>query len=186
MTTLRDRLRADTAPWHERVDDAYSVLDLRQTVDLGRFLRSQLSVLLAVRCGPGRHAEDAERLRRSMIGALQADLRHLDLKAVRPATERRLDATAVHYILLGSRLGTRVLHRRWLGATDAAVAGAGRYLGTTPPTAAWRKFCAELLQMPDQGTEADRITHDACILFDLHLDVLPALAPLRQGESDAA
>ena len=186
MTSLRDRLRADTAPWHERVDRAYTTLDLRQAADLGTFLGAQLSVLLAIRCRPGPHAEAANELRACMAVALRADLHHLDRAPVLPQQARRFDATSVLYILLGSRLGTRVLHRRWLETTDPAVKGAGSYLGLAPPSDAWRALCGELMQRPHQSAEADRVIGDACLLFDLHLRALAALEPAAQGEPHAA
>ena len=186
MTSLRDRLRADTAAWHERVDRAYTTLDLRQSADLGTFLGAQLSVLLAIRCHPGPHADAADELRACMAAAILADLRHLDRAPVLTRQTRRFDATSVLYILLGSRLGTRVLHRRWLEATDPAVKGAGSYLGLAPPSDAWRALCGELMQRPPQGAEADRVVEDACLLFDLHLGALSALEPAAQGEPHAA
>ena len=186
MTSLRDRLRADTAPWHERVDRAYTTLDLRQAADLGTFLGAQLSVLLAVRCGPGPNADAADELRAGMAAAILADLRHLDRAPVLTRQAHQFDTTSVLYILLGSRLGTRVLYRRWLEATDPAVKGAGSYLGLAPPSGAWRALCGELLQRPFQGAEADRVVEDACLLFDLHLGAFSALEPAAQGEPHAA
>ncbi|TNC59367.1 biliverdin-producing heme oxygenase [Rubellimicrobium roseum] len=121
-----------------------------------------------------------------MVTALRADLHHLDRAPALPRQARRFDATSVLYILLGSGLGTRVLHRRWLEATDPAVKGAGSYLGLASPLDAWRALCGELLQRPPQGAEADRVVGDACLLFDLHLGALSALDPAAQGEPYAA
>jgi len=186
MISLRDRLRGETAPWHERVDRAYSTLDLRRAADFETFLGAQMAVLRAIQCRPGCRAEDAEPLRADMIAALTADLRDLGRGPVPSGATHQFDATAVLYILLGSRMGTQVLRRRWLEATDPAVASAGRYLGLATPASTWRAFCAELMQAPGQGAEADRIVGDACRLFDLHLGVLPTLARAHPGESHAA
>jgi hypothetical protein len=172
MTSLRDRLRADTAPRHECVDRAYSSLDLTQPSDLQTFLRTQSSVLASVRCRSGRHASDAKALGSRMLAALEADLCSLHVRPASPVGERHLDATAVLYMLLGSSLGTRVLRRRWQGATASAVAAAGRCLGLEPPGGAWRELCEELAQRSPRGAEADRIVRDAGELFDLHLAAL--------------
>ena len=185
MTSLRDRLRTDTAPRHERVDHAYSSLDLTQSDGLRTFLGSQFSVLAAVRCGPGRHAAEAADLGRRMASALRSDLRDLRAGPALPVAERRLDATAVLYMLLGSSLGTRVLRRRWLEATDPSVATAGRFLGLAPPPGAWRTLCEELEQSPAQGAEADRIVHDVEELFELHLTVLARHSRLPEGAPHA-
>ena len=181
MTSLRDRLRADTAARHDRVDRAYSKLDLTQSEDLRTFLRAQRSVLLSVRCYPGRHAAAAQDLASRMVIALEADLVDLDGGPVLPEGERRLDATAMLYMLLGSSLGTRVLHRRWLGTTDFAARAAGRYLALTPPLGAWRHLCEDLAQGPSEGADADRIVQDAGELFDLHLAALEDRTLLFQG-----
>jgi len=186
MTSLRDRLRADTAPWHERVDRAYTTLDLRQAADLGTFLGAQLAVLLAIRCRPGPHAKAADDLRNGMAAAIRSDLHHLDRAPALPQQACQFDATSVLYILLGSCLGKRVLQRRWLEGSDPLTAGAGRYLGFAPPSDAWRTFCGELMKRPPQGTEADRVVDDACLLFELHLGALSTLAPAHHGGSHAA
>ena len=181
MTSLRDRLRADTASGHECVDRAYSSLDLAQPDGLRTFLRAQLSVLLSVRCDPGPHAAAAQDLGLRMVAALEADLRDLRGRQAAPVGERQLDATAILYILLGSSLGTAVLHRRWLEATDPAVMATGRYLGLAPPQGAWRHLCEELAERPAEGAEADRIVQDARELFELHQAVLEKQALLPEG-----
>jgi heme oxygenase len=181
MTTLRDRLRADTAPQHERVDHAYSLLDLAQAGELGVFLGMQRAVLLSVRCRPGRHAVAAEELAAHMTTEIEADLRHLDATPVLPLGPRLLDATAVHYILLGSSLGTRLLHRRWQERATPAAAGAGRYLGLAPPQGAWRALCDDLAQQSPVGADADRIVRDAAAMFDMHLAAWALRAPVMEG-----
>ena len=181
MTSLRDRLRVDTAPRHDCVDRAYSSMDLTQLDGLQTFLRTQLSVLRSVRCSSGRHAVAVRQRSSRMVAALEVDLRDLRGRQAAPVSERQLDATAILYILLGSSLGTRVLHRRWLEATDPAVTAAGRYLGLAPPHGAWRHLCQDLGQLPAEGAEADRIVQDAGRLFDLHLAVLERHALLREG-----
>lgn len=183
MNSLRERLRADTASRHEGVDRAYSVLDLTRSDDLRTFLRTQLSVLRLVRCRPGSHTAAATALGSRMAAALEADLRALHGRPAAPSGERRLHATAVLYMLLGSSLGTRVLRRRWLAATDPSIAAAGRYLDLAPPQGAWRVLCDELAQQPAEGAEADCIVHDATEIFDLHLAALAEGALLPVGAS---
>jgi hypothetical protein len=183
MNSLRDRLRVDTALKHECVDRAYSLLDLTQPGSFQTFLRTQLSVLLSVFCRPGHHTLAVEDLRSRMVAALEADLRELRGRLAAPVGGRYLDATAVLYMLLGSSFGTRVLRRRWLGATDPAVASAGRYLGLTPPQGAWPALCDELARHSAVGADADRIVHDAGKLFDLHLAVLAEGSLLPEGAS---
>ena len=169
MTTLRDRLRVDTAPSHERVDRAYSTLDLRRRSDLGTFLSAQRAVLGAIRVRPGRHAGEAGEVALTMTGALDEDLDHLGATLPRVLDALEVCGTACLYILLGSSLGTRVLHRRWLETQDPVVGGAGRYLGLAMPPGAWRDLCEDLGRCPTEGAEADQTVRDAAALFDLHL-----------------
>ncbi|WP_176556253.1 hypothetical protein [Rubellimicrobium rubrum] len=179
MTSLRDRLRADTAFRHDCVDRAYSALDLTQPDDLRTFLRTQLTVLCDMSCRPSRHSAAATALASRMADALRADLRALGGTPVGSGGARPLHGTAVLYMLLGSSLGTQVLRRRWLGASNPAVAAADRYFGLAAPQGAWRALCEELAGRSPHGPEADRIVQDADALFELHLAALagPALRP---------
>lgn len=181
MTSLRDRLRASTAPRHERVDRAYSSLDLRRTDDLRTFFRAQLWVLDSIRCCPGPHAAEADDLRSRLAQSLRRDLRVLDSPPAVTFEQSGLHATAMLYLLLGSSLGTQVLRRRWQEATDPAVAAAGQYLGLTVPRIEWRRLCEELARTKADGAEADRIVHDASRMFDLHLGALAGFARLPEG-----
>ena len=182
MPNLRERLRAGTRARHEDVDAAFSQLDLRERDGLARFLDAQGGALRAIRCTSGRHAAEAGALRAEMLGAVEADLRHLGHRAERAPPPVDLHPTAVLYILLGSALGAQVLRRRWLASGDPLVRGAGAYFGLPPRGAAWRLFCEEAAATPAQGEEADAILRDANRVFGLYLAALrpdQARPPIR-------
>ncbi|HVG48091.1 MAG TPA: hypothetical protein VM899_08155 [Rubellimicrobium sp.] len=181
MMTLRDRLRADTAARHGCVDRAYSSLDITKPGDFRTFLLAHLQVLDALRCAPGHQAAAAEDLRSRMMLALRADLRELDSHPRAGPAGRPLDPTAVHYLLLGSSLGTQVLRRRWLQATSPVVAAAGRYLNLGVPPGAWRHLCDQLAGCAAVNAEADRTVGDTIEIFDRHLAALASLDLLPEG-----
>lgn len=172
-TNLRDRLRSSTARQHEAVDRAFSRLDLHDPAALSDLFRALRTAIGAVRCLPGAQAAEALALRDEAIEALDADLRHLGAPRSSPLSPVELHATAVLYVLLGSRMGMGVLRRRWSTATDPVARGAGRSFGLAAQTPAWRRFCEATSGRPADGPEADAILHDAGRLFDLYLAAWP-------------
>ncbi|WP_220747897.1 MULTISPECIES: hypothetical protein [Jannaschia] len=72
---------------------------------------------------------------------------------------------AIDYIVLGSRLGTKVLKRRWLAATDAQVRGAGTYFAAPDAATQWRAFCERTAGMAAHDPDADQIVNDANAIF---------------------
>lgn len=172
LATLRERLRAETASQHDNVDRAYSQLDLCEKASLVRFFQAQGIALRAIHCRPGTNARDAEALRDEMIGAIEGDLRHLGASWPDALEPVELDATAVHYVLLGSQMGMRVLRQRWAAANDPAVAGAGRTFSLPLHTLAWRHFCNEVAARPADDPAADILVSDAGRVFGLYLAAL--------------
>lgn len=170
--SLRERLRADTASRHDQVDRMFSQLDLREKDPLVDFLRVQDAALRAIRVRTASDAREAEAVRDEMVRALDTDLRHLHAPRRPAAQPVELDATAVRYVLLGSRMGIRVLRQRWARTTDPAVAGADRTFGLTSRTAQWRQLCDELGHRRAHDGAADALVGDANRVFDLYLATL--------------
>lgn len=172
MTTLRERLRADTRAAHDALDRGFERFDLATCEGLGGFLAAQRSALGALHPTPGEGAEQSEALRREAVAAVEGDLKSLGRGGGRDLAPISLDPRAVLYILLGSRLGLRVLETRWAGSTDPAVTGAGRLFGLPGQRPAWRRFCAEASTASGEGAEADRVVVDAGRAFGLYLEAL--------------
>lgn len=162
--TTRERLRTETRDQHDRLDAAFSGLDLDRPGGLAVFLAAQDAALSALTCEAGPDRPAAEALLAEMRGALSADLGTLG--AGRPVLPPPLtaDATAVLYILLGSRLGTQVIARRWREAAQGSARQAGRYLTLDPRKDAWRAFLHRHGTAGDAG--ADRLVAHARRLFD--------------------
>ncbi len=166
--SLRERLRSDLAPCHDQLDRFFSDIDLATWSGLSLFLRAHRAAFAAIRPAPG--GRTGQPLLDTMIAAIDADLRHL--QAPPPPLMPALTLThagAQDYVLLGSRLGSHVLRRRWQGATDPHLQGAGAYLSLPPLTDRWRAYCEAAGARPAEGTEADAELVQARLLFELFL-----------------
>ncbi len=162
--SLRDRLRRDSRAEHARVDAAVGALDLGQAGDLGRFLAAHHAAFRAI--APAARGT-SRGLVADLAARLEADLTVLGRAALPAAPQMACDPVAVDYVVLGSRLGTAVLRRRWAAAAGGRAAGAGRYLTAPGQGAAWRTFCAAQASRPGTGPAAERIVGDVRRLFDL-------------------
>lgn len=166
--TLRHRLRQDLAPRHARLDAFYSEFDLTMPPGLGGFLAAHRAAFAAIRPVPGGHV--GQPLLDRMIAAIDRDLGALGHEPAPALAALTLtSAVAQDYVLLGSRLGSQLLRRRWSETRDPRAATAGTYLSLPPMGAAWRAFCDDAAARPGQGTVADSALAQAGALFDLFL-----------------
>ncbi|GAD54256.1 hypothetical protein MBELCI_0308 [Limimaricola cinnabarinus LL-001] len=166
--SLRQRLRSDLAPCHDRLDRFFSDIDLATPPGLLLFLRAHRAAFATIRPAPG--GRTGQPLLDTMIAAIDADLRHLGTAPPPRLTSLTLThADAQDYVLLGSRLGSQVLRRRWQAATDPRVQGAGAYLSLPPLTDRWRAFCDAAGASPADGTQADATLTQSRQLFELFL-----------------
>lgn len=181
--TLRERLRSETRTAHDMADAVFRRFDLTDPDLLRPFLaahRDAFGLLVE-------HAADAEieAMIRPALDALDADLDALGGRpapADLPRPPKADDGLAQRYIWLGSRLGTRMLARRWAEGTDPTVRAAGRYLSAAPASAPWRALCDELEDMSARGTRADLVVQAAKAWFAVfetagHLQLRAAPAP---------
>ncbi|WP_162784710.1 biliverdin-producing heme oxygenase [Paracoccus suum] len=182
---LRGRLRAETRPHHQRVDDAFAALDLGRAGDLTRFLAAQLSALEALVPQDGPDCAEAEALAATTRAAIAADLRTLGAGPRARLAPQQADATAVLYVLLGSRLGAQVLARRWLATADALARGAGQYLTMDSQSARWRALCARLAALPAAGAAGDALVAQVGAIFDLYTAALERTPSAAQDRAYA-
>ena len=144
--TLRAFLREETRADHERVDAAYGAHDLRDASAYASFLRAHHAAL----CGlPVLTPFGLPRV--DQRAALEADLAGLRCPLPSPAPQLALDTEAerlgAYYVLVGSRLGARVLADA-LFATRAPHAAHARYLNDRSAETAWRRLRAVLSDDP--------------------------------------
>lgn len=175
VSTLRSRLRADTAERHARLDRDISTIDIAIRPGFVRFMQTHhrafraldaVAPLPALRDLADRAGRDLDQL-----GAPEAPV---------PDKGGPLDPLAVDYILQGSRLGTKVLKRRWQATDDPQVRAAGAYFDAPVDAEGWRATCDALAARSAAGPAADRVVSDALRIFDIFGTAL-ACAPGEKG-----
>ena len=136
--TLRSFLRAETASDHERVDAAFGAFDLQDRAGYAGFLRAHHAALggLPPLAPLGLPPVDQRPL-------LEADLEGLGLALPTPLPRLRLadeaEALGAYYVLVGSRLGARVLSSE-LEAGARPHAAHNQYLSDLGAEDAWRSL----------------------------------------------
>ncbi|MCA0911215.1 hypothetical protein [Qipengyuania gaetbuli] len=161
------------------MEEAFDVFDMESTDGMHAILSSHIAAIGRLLPGLSStpvYKNEIERLRALAMASRQA----LDLpqatEAVRP--HRQLHPLAIAYVVLGSRLGARVLSRRldrqekqW----DPAVRG---YFTDESSGPAWALLCSELEALtPDDEIEV--IANDAQRVFALFGEEARARAPAR-------
>lgn len=185
MSDLRQRLRAETRELHDRVDAGFSRFDVTAPRALAGFLAAQSRALAGLAPAPqpapsepalARICEGVPALLAEVREALAADLAALEDAGVAapqaapqaaplPAPDPQPSRLATAYVLLGARLGTRVLAARWRQATEAPVLAAGAFFTLPGRGGDWRALCAGLSAMPADGHEAAAHLAGARALF---------------------
>ena len=162
-TSLRDRLRRETADAHARVDGLFGSHDLSTETGYAAFLLAQSKAWETLR-----PILDADSLARA--DALRADLRHLDLTVPAPLPDIDLPegATLGHrYVLEGSRLGSTVLLRELNATSPELSERAGAYLTESGRIEPWKQLSTGL-QKDRNGRDKDQaLIQDALFVFGL-------------------
>lgn len=81
------------------------------------------------------------------------------------------DRNAVDYVVLGSRLGSAVLKKRWLGATDPDVLAINAHFSAPSYIPLWHAFCDRIAKHPLKTS--DKIVEDAKALFAYYNCCIP-------------
>ena len=160
-TTLRERLRSGTRAAHDGADAVFGRFDLTRPDGLRPFLAAHRDAFGRLReATPDTDGDDLAEMLDIALEDIGRDLDALGAPPrpapVQPAPEDD-DPLARRYIWLGSRLGTRMLARRWREASDLEVRQAGRYLSAVPASGPWRTLCSTLEDMSARGTRAERV-----------------------------
>ncbi|EAR50436.1 hypothetical protein OG2516_08863 [Oceanicola granulosus HTCC2516] len=171
---MRARLREGTQARHRKLDDALSAYDIRTPGGLAAFLSVHEAAFS--RIGPG--AGVSGRVLPDLLQRLRADLVVLgaahcaacDPAAATPA--RRRHPVAVDYVTLGSRLGSKVLRRRWATSPDPLVQRASAYFTAPGYLDEWRRFCDAAETAPADDADAELAVADANGIFDVFLETL--------------
>jgi heme oxygenase (biliverdin-IX-beta and delta-forming) len=181
-TTLRARLRNDTAPLHEELDRYMASASFEDRTQYTGFLRAQLRALSGITLAAPECRSD---LQGDMIQALCTDMTLLAADWQALPDQRPVQATALHYVLLGSRMGAKILNRRREASTSAWVRRAGTYLQMPVEQGAWTALCQTLTRQSGCGAEAEAIVADARSIFEVFLTTAraePALTATLDSE----
>lgn len=167
FSTLRNRLRAETFPEHQALDDLFTQIDIATRQGFIVFAQAHHAAFQTL---SHMHASpDIAAKLRSMTDALFLDLATLQQH---PAPFVLPDLETPHpmsigYIVTGSRMGTAVMRKRWQGSTDPMVLGAGRYLTAPVESRDWRELCSAFDGLPATSRVSDTIVADAKAIFGL-------------------
>ena len=177
--SARFALRDRTAAAHERLDVAFSRLDLSAIGGLATFLSANLlayrSVELILRSADGL-PNLPER-----ITALELDLAQLG----RPVPEGEIvdlsqcDPLGIAYVAGGSALGSRILRQRRLASADPLVRGAGRFMDDPRMMPYWIAVQGVLRTMAPEEPRFDAVARGAVAAFNVYGE------SLRRVERDA-
>lgn len=169
---FRTILREATRPEHDRLDGMFTALDIAAHAGFARFVSVHLACFTAMseRAPTGGHAhgllcEMTQRL--GLDNALLSGAEAGDGIAL-PAC---IDPRAIDYLVAGSRLGSKVLFKRWAGSSDPVVQRAHHYFSLDSDPSFWRATCDALAAIDPAGPEAKRIVADTKALFGLFSSV---------------
>lgn len=166
--TLRTRLRQDLEHHHAALDARLSTLDLSQREGFVRFLQIQASALRALE-PISKTAQSAPAIA-DLRARAETDLRQLqstDPVMPAPATAP-IVPLAIDYVIAGSQLGSKILKKRWNGASDPHVRQASAYFSAPSYISHWREFCETADGMTSIGDAADQIVAGAFTVFDVY------------------
>ena len=171
--SLRERSRSD----HDRLDRMITSLDIARVSDFALFLRLHLSYFLVMQSRSSDQNISAATLS-DMVDGLTADLGIVsrDHPAVDTPLPAALDPLAVDYMVAGSRLGSKILRKRWGASADPIVQNANNYFRKTGDPNLWPDVCRALSAVPMESERARAIVKDTKTLFQLFAAVFTKLA----------
>lgn len=166
-------LRQSTHEQHAQLDALISTLDLTRSDTLARFMAIHLMCFEAMAC----HYDDP--VLHGLIQGLRQDLNALGKPQDASATVelQPFHPLAARYILAGSRMGTGVLRKQWLKATEVTVRAASAYFTSPNDRSEWPAVCAELSKIDCGSDLAQEISADAAGIFDIFAEAFHRSAP---------
>ena len=169
---FRQVLREETQADHARVDRLLSFFDIARPDGLEGFLLVHKYCFREMQglAAPDSHA--AASLQK-MIEGIERDLETLGVRSSLTSSTRaaNADLLAIDYMIEGSRLGSKVLKRKWSGSSDPVVQRADSYFSIDPVPGRWREVCAALSDIPADSRRARQIIADTRQLFGMFFDV---------------
>lgn len=180
---FRTLLREETRTDHEQLDKLFTRVDIATVAGFVQFAQVHVVCFDAMRAQADGDSWAATHLV-SMASCLRDDLSMLGATCVvksQPIVDR-CDPLAIEYMVAGSRLGSRILYKRWAGGSNARLRAAGHYFGLDDLTGQWRDTCARLSKIPAHSPRAGRIVADTRGLFGLFVTIYDQLIDQNEAE----
>jgi heme oxygenase len=167
----RTKLKDATHALHKRLDDSVAAHDIASTHGYGLYLMMNASALHVLSKSPPHHMQAQPSINTMRDGAF-ADCETLGLSVptdTRVAPKLGLGAL---YVVAGSRIGARYLHRDILKRGDKKLQSAMRFFKPQPVDRIWPDLLRELETLDAFGLA--RVTGDAEDTFDLFMHAFQA------------
>ncbi|WP_411890149.1 biliverdin-producing heme oxygenase [Yoonia sp. SDW83-1] len=167
-TDFRHALREQTRTDHDFLDRMISTLDIARLRDFRVFLQIHHSCFLVMQARSLGQGLSTAALS-NMIDGLAADLDAVTANpyAIDLPTPSALDPLSIDYMVAGSRLGSKILSKRWGASTDPCVQRANTYFGQAIDPKLWPETCRALSALPPSSARADAIVEDTRTQFQL-------------------
>jgi len=167
QTSLRTRLRTNTRLAHEQLDQEVSRFDLTTPNGLIGFLDMQSAAFQTLLEFDA--SAKTEAMIRDLLERATLDLCELRSSAETvPAAIEPVHPLSIDYAVAGSRLGSRLLKKRWQAATDPKVRRARAYFSAPSYIDIWASFCDATEAMQSTGPQADQVVKDANRIFHMY------------------
>ena len=164
-------LRRVSRPWHDDVESAFAPFDLQTFDGIAGFLLRQAMALFPLertleRAGIADQLADWQARRRTPALAIDLSRLGLAIPAVPdlPDLHPPWETLGAAYVLEGSRLGGRVLHRRVLASPDPRVRAIVEFLGHQHERG-WPRFLDKLNAAPRDASALAALRSGAQIAF---------------------
>ncbi|NSX55393.1 hypothetical protein [Parasulfitobacter algicola] len=165
---FRHVIREQTRTDHDLLDRMITTLDIAQLDDFRVFLQIHHCCFVVMRSRSLDQGLSTSVLS-DMIDGLTADLEIVsgNRHAVDLPAPSALDPLSIDYMVAGSRLGSKILRKRWGASTDPCVQRANTYFSQAIDPKLWPETCRALSAMPPGSARADGIVEDTRIQFQL-------------------
>lgn len=167
---FRNILRQETRVAHDQLDHHFTQIDIASRDGLKAFVGVHLACFQMMQARLRSSNLSAATLQDMINGlALDAVVLGLDHPVDAPALEQQIDPLAIDYLVAGSRLGSKVLSRRWAQSQDPLVQNAKTYFSQPSDPTLWPATCRALSDIPVAHARAAYIVKDARTLFQLFI-----------------
>ncbi|MDA8585045.1 hypothetical protein N9L47_02135 [Rhodobacteraceae bacterium] len=170
--TFRTVLRDSTRPEHDQLDDMIGALNISDRDAFACFVNLHI-ICFQTMSEAAEKGSYSHELLCQMVHSLALDLDELGAKQLAYVVPlpKISDPLAIDYLVAGSRLGTKVLKKRWSNSNDLIVCRANKYFSLDSDPSFWPSTCQALANVAPESARAKAIVQDTKSLFQLFLTV---------------